>query len=226
MLTLVLDALGRALTRDRCVVCDVSFDTGACPDCRARLPWLEGGDDLEGVGPIAAAWRYDEPVSSAVRRLKYGDRPDLAARLAALASPVLAPSAACSADCIVPVPLHPRRLAQRGFNQAMLLALAFRAQVAALQRTRVSPRALCRRIDTEQLVGMRRIERRLAVEEAFVVRRASEVARRRVVLVDDVVTTGATVEACASALRRAGASIVGVLALCRTVGIPTPGESV
>jgi ComF family protein len=219
MLTFLHDVLGRVLTRDRCVICDESFDTPACASCRAELPWTECRDELPDGSRVIAAWRYEEPVASAVRRLKYEDRPDLAVRLASLASPAFTTLAGWAPDLIVPVPLHPRRLAERGFNQAALLARAFRAQLGPYgARARVAVRALRRRVDTGQLAGKRRVERRCEVGDAFVVRQPGTVAGRCVVLVDDVVTTGATVEACAAVLRAAGATVGGVLALCRTVG--------
>ncbi len=226
MLTLVRDAIVRLLTRDRCVTCDGPFETPVCADCRPRLPWLEGRDDLGGVGPLLAAWRYEEPVASAIRRLKYNDRPDLAGRLVSLALPAFVSLPVKPPDLIVPVPLHPRRLAERGFNQAALLAHAFHAQLGQLGQTaRVATRALRRRVDTGQLAGKRRAERHREIGDAFVVRHPRMVAGRRVVVVDDVVTTGATVEACASALGGAGATVTGVLALCRTLGSSDPSGS-
>jgi ComF family protein len=112
---------------------------------------------------------------------------------------------------LVPVPLHPRRRRERGFNQAEIVALEVGSRVGLP----VSPLALVRRKDTPPQTGLSAAERRKSVDGAFAVRRRCHVAGKVVVLVDDVLTTGATALACARALREAGAAEVRVLTLAR-----------
>jgi len=115
------------------------------------------------------------------------------------------------ADVIVPVPLHRWRLLQRRFNQAALLA----AEVSRLTRVPCDPLLLRRTRATPRQVGLARSERARNMVGVFAVAGDHEarLAGRRVVLVDDVITTGATVEAAARVLKRAGAARVDVLAL-------------
>jgi ComF family protein len=147
-----------------------------------------------------------------IHELKYRGRRRLASHLAeammeeSAVRRVLEPGTVVAA-----VPLHPRRLRERGFNQAELLGLAL-ARRAGLS---LAAGALVRRKDTASQSGLTAAERRRNVAGAFVVRRRAAVAGRRVVLVDDVLTTGATARACADALRRAGASRVCVLTVAR-----------
>ena len=117
-----------------------------------------------------------------------------------------------AADLIVPVPLHPERERERGFNQAMLLA----REIARLSKLPLDEYCVVRKIHTERhRAGMDASARRLSVAGAFAVRRPGAIAGRRVLLIDDVFTTGATVSACAGVLKNAGASEVFVLTLAR-----------
>jgi ComF family protein len=115
------------------------------------------------------------------------------------------------AALLVPVPLHPRRLAERGFNQAALLAF----DLGRRSGVPVCERALVRRADTPSQAGLSAAARRANVARAFAVRHLSKIAGRVVVLVDDVHTTGATARACARALRAAGAAEVRLVTVAR-----------
>ena len=225
----LLDGLARvawqllaACAPDQCAFCDDVTSLPSCPTCATRLRPAPQ-QRLPDLGtPVVGVWPYEEPASLAIQRLKYDDRPDLARSLVRAALPQGWPLPL--ADLLVPVPLHPRRLAARGYNQSALLA----NELARLGRRRgqqlhVSPRAVTRVVDTGQLVGMERSERRRTVAAAFAMSARREVREQRVVVVDDVVTTGATAAACVRALAGAGALVVGVFALC--VVPPGSGET-
>jgi ComF family protein len=215
----------------------VGNDGGLCAACWAQLsfiapPFCErlgtpfGYDPGPGVlsteaiaNPPAfararAAVRYDDIASALVHALKYGDRLDLAptmGRWMARAGRELTDDA----DALVPVPLHWRRLWTRRFNQAAALARA----IAKSSRVPVLDDALKRLRATPQQVGLKRAERATNVQGAFQVpdARSAAVAGRRLVLIDDVLTSGATADACARALLRAGAARVDVLVFARVV---------
>jgi ComF family protein len=172
----------------RCRVCAPAFTTA-----RAAALYLSGEDGLN-------------PLATAVRRLKYDGRRALARALGELLAeryPYAGPA------LLVPVPLHPRRLRSRGFNQALLLA-------RVLGRRRglpVAARALRRIRATPAQAGLPAAARKDNLERAFVV--AAPVDGARVVLVDDILTTGATADACACALLDGGAARVDVYTVGR-----------
>jgi ComF family protein len=161
-----------------------------------------------------AAVRYDDIARVLVHALKYGDRIDLAPTMgrwmARAGRELLA-----DADAIIPVPLHWRRLWARRFNQSALLAQAISRETGVA----VADTALKRIKATAQQVGLTQSERATNVQGAFRVPpdRKAVVAGRSVVLVDDVLTSGATSDACARALLRAGARNVDLVVFARVV---------
>lgn len=161
-----------------------------------------------------AAVRYEGVAPRLVHDFKYGDRLDLAPLLGGLMVRAGAPLLT-DAEVLVPVPLHWRRLMSRRFNQSAELARIL-ARDTGLP---VLPQALTRRRATAQQVGLSRSARASNVQGAFAVPDDARGAihGRRLILVDDVLTTGATVEACARALTRAGAARVDVLTFARVV---------
>lgn len=175
---------------------------------------MEAIADPPAYGRARAAVRYDDIARDLVHRLKYGDRLDLATsmgRWMARAGRELLDDA----DALVPVPLHWRRLWGRRFNQAAVLAKA----AAADSGVPVLTAALRRMRATTQQVGLSRSARATNVQGAFAVTKEGKAAiyRKRLVVVDDVLTSGATVDACAKALLHAGASNVDVLVFARVV---------
>jgi ComF family protein len=196
-----------------CETCAVSLEPLAarCPRCARPVA---GPDDVTcprcmrappAITSIAAPFVYGGELAVALRRLKFAGRRDVARTLAALLAAPLA-EAASGCDVIVPVPLHWRRMAGRGFNQAALLARHARPA----DGPPIDPLTLRRVRATGPQTGLDARARRKNMAGAFAVapRRRAQLSGRRVLLVDDIVTTGATMAAAAAALRAAGARSV------------------
>jgi ComF family protein len=191
-----------------CAGCNLPFDiaveAGAtCDDCAARPP-RHGG--------VRAAVAYGPVTRGLALKLKYGGRMGAADTMAAL----MARHLPADADLLVPVPLHRWRLWRRGYNQAGLIARG----LARVSGTPFAADMLVRTRRTPVLKGMGGRERRRAVRGAFAVREstASRVAGMHVALIDDIHTSGATVNACTATLLAAGAARVTVLCWARVLG--------
>jgi len=177
--------------------------SGACPGCpRDRACRF-----------LIRSWGiYDGPLREAVHALKFGGRRALARPLGALMAGVAAADPLLRDVCrIVPVPLHPSRLRERGFNQAQALA----EEVGRRLGTAVDARVLQRVRPTLPQAELRAVDRRANVRGAF--RMRGRAAWPRVLLVDDVMSTGSTVAECARTLRQGGAGEVVVLTLARAL---------
>lgn len=179
--------------------------SAACPDCSRRPPAFTTARAVGLYLPTAGGLN---PLAAAIHALKYRRRRIVARALGGL---LAARYPFGPGRLLVPVPLHPSRLRARGFNQALLLA-------RALGRRRdlpVAARALIRTRPTTAQPGLGAAARRTNLAAAFVVRDPPQVAGRHVVLVDDVLTTGATADACAIALLAAGARRVDAFTVGR-----------
>lgn len=175
----------------------------ACAPCLARPPRYDGAR-----APLA----YDAASRSLVLGFKHGGRPEWVDRFAAWMA-MSAPDVLAQADALVPVPLHWRRLWARRYNQSLLLARALARRTGHA----VEADALLRRKPTPSQAGQSARSRRRNVAGAFFVAKPESVRDRRLVLIDDVLTTGATANACARQLKRAGAKSVYLMTLCRVV---------
>ena len=200
----------RPITPPFCPVLGIPFEA----DLGAGMRSAEAMADPPPFARARAAVLYNGMARRIVGQLKYGDRPELArfcARLmAAAGSEILGEDAV-----LVPVPLHRRRRLGRRYNQSAELARA----VGALTGVAVAPGLLRRTRPTRQQVGLTAQARQRNVAGAFAVDAGAmnRLRGRRVVLVDDVVTTGATVKAATRALKRAGVARVDVLSFARVV---------
>jgi ComF family protein len=201
------------ITAPFCERCGVPFGAagqaaaGLCPSCVERVPAFRRA---------RAALRYDASSRDLILPLKHADRLELAPVLASMMARAGAGLMA-GADVLVPVPLHRKRLFHRRYNQAAVLALL----LGRAARRPVWPDALMRVRATEALEEKTPEQRVAMVAGAFRVRphRVSKVVGRTVLLVDDVMTSGATADACAQALLAAGAAAVDVLLAAR---VPDP----
>jgi ComF family protein len=163
---------------------------------------------------------YDSGLRELIHLLKYnGVRPaaNVLGRMLVEAIEDLQPLFAGDEVLVVPVPLHRRKLRQRGFNQSELIALAALKLKPAASRFRLSAGLLERRRETKSQIGLSRHQRRENIRGAFVVAKPDEIDGREILLVDDVFTTGTTVSECARILRRAGAPKVYVATVARTL---------
>lgn len=197
------------LSEPLCGVCRQPIAPGVAHGCRSGVA---------SVSLLVAAGFHAGPLREAVHALKYQGRHGIAATLAALLAPVLVPLLR-EGDLVVPVPLHPSRERERGYNQAARLA----AELTYLHPVEVVPAALRRTRDTAQQTTLSGTQRAANVRGAFTAT-SPLVAGRRVWLLDDVCTTGATLGACAQAVRQAGARQVmgAVVALAPHHGAADP----
>ncbi len=229
-----------SIVEHHCLLCDERCEgQPLCSPCEADLPWLDGrctvcavplpsrglvcGECLKrppSYDHVEVPWRFAFPVDALITRFKHQARWPygrlLGERLAhhlehAFADGLPRP------DLLLPVPLARRRLRQRGFNQAQMLADWLSRPLGIATDARVLERVL----DTPAQQQLDAATRRRNLRQAFAFATAADVKGRHLALVDDVLTTGATAEALARLLKRAGAERVDVYCLART---PKPGE--
>lgn len=200
------------LRQPSCARCDQPFVSTAatsyspghlCQSCQERPPAFERAWTL---------YPYLSPLQEAICAFKYRGKSRLGAPLARLMVHALPP--ALDVDLIIPVPLHPSRLRAREFNQSLLLA----DQISRHLARPVAATSLVRVLATDPQTTLSRHERLRNLRQAFAVRAAEQIVDRRVLLIDDVYTTGTTLNECAKTLRKAGSGPVYAITLARTVG--------
>ena len=186
----------------RCASCEARVGRRVvfCPACARTIERAPVGLDA-----AEALFLYGGALSKAITRFKYEDATHLARPLAELLRQARTRLPVARATMVVPVPLHRRRLADRGFNQAALLA----APLARDLGVRLDVRVLERIRDTSRQATLERTERLGNVEQAFAARR--NLSGHHVLLVDDVCTTGATLRACSAELTRCGATVCNLV---------------
>jgi ComF family protein len=220
-----------------CLACDKPLGSLPellfCPECLERLRFIESplcpccgrvylkaapGDHHCGTC-LATSWHfnraraiflYQEPLKEVIHRFKYQGKTACLPSFARFARNLPHLAEMQEADWIVPVPLHPTRLRERGFNQALLLARVFFPK-----DRRVTSNLLVRLRPTEPQASFNGAARRTNLKKAFGVEKPHRLVGKKILLIDDVFTTGTTVNECAKTLKKAGAAEVMVLTLAR-----------
>jgi ComF family protein len=213
-----IDSILELLSPSQCAACGAPCRAVFCSACGRPKP--VSSRHVDGV-PVVSAGSYEPPLDAAIRRFKFERHPELARPLAGLLDARVKALGVGPSDAWVPVPLHRARLVERGFNQSALVARC----LARSTRSVFAARALERLRDTEQQARLGRSARSDNALGAFALRRAAGAGR--VVLVDDVVTTGATASACLAALREGGIAVLAIVALAQAParGLPVIGTS-
>lgn len=201
-----------------CLVCraDLPWLGHACRRCALPLPATAGdtcGPCLRRPSPVdrtICALRYQAPVSGLVAGFKFQRNLAAGAALASLLADAVCRTGEPAPDAILPVPLHPSRLRSRGYNQAVELA----KPLAAMLNRPLLTRGVHRVLATADQIGLSALQRRRNLRNAF---RIDHALPAHIAIVDDVLTTGATVLTLARALRAAGAQQISVWCLARTV---------
>lgn len=205
-----------------CAACAERIETivePLCTCCGRPFPSAAGGNHLCSLcltniwhfSQARALILYEDPVRQAIHSFKYSGKMAALHTFGLLYQANQRIQKDHPPDLILPVPLHGKRLRERGFNQALLLAQAF----FPLHRPRIRPDILMRTRATTPQTGLSGDDRRRNVRKAFEVRERQHLAGKTVLLVDDVFTTGTTVNECAKVLRQAGCLEVRVLTLAR-----------
>jgi len=156
---------------------------------------------------------YQPPITEAVKVFKYRGKMHGLATFTALSQHFFQQHPQEEPDLIIPVPLHIRRLRQRGFNQALILS----QKIFSAYRGKINPHILERRHWNKPQTGLQGAERHRNVKNAFMVRRPENIYNKKILLVDDVFTTGATVNECARVLLKNKAATVSVFTFARVI---------
>jgi len=237
----VLHDLGEVIFPFRCLGCDDLIDQGNgrlfCPSCAAKVHFIRGslcdicgttfpdssaenhlcGECLEKkpcFSRARAIFNYDDVILNAIHQFKYKNNLSIGEMLASFMADFSFPGIDFTGySLMVPVPLHIKRLRERGFNQSLILARA----LGKKRQIPVDFSVLKRHKYTQTQTGYHKQERKQNIRGAFEVCNAEKISGQTILLIDDVFTTGATVNECAKILIRAGAREVSVLTLARVL---------
>jgi len=212
--------------KSNCPLCDRSTATEFCEYCQRQLLrcQLPNPSDLwQGDLPVFVWGNYGGILKQAIAALKYENQPQLARPLghwlgaAWLKSPIARQAKKLT---VIPIPLHPQKLQQRGFNQAELIAASF----CQFTRYQQQPKGLERIRTTAAQFGLSPSQRSQNLADAFRVNQhlSPRVTNSPILLVDDIYTTGATVRSAAATLRQQGIQVYGVIAIATTHSPKTP----
>ena len=184
------------LDRPRCPRCGApATGLGDCPVCK---DWPE-----DAVSAAAYRYGYAPPLDAAIRQMKYRGAYRVAEWMGDDVAELIRREGFDDCDLLVPVPMHPRRLRERGHNQARSIA-----EAVSIKTGKVLVDALARVVNTRQQARLDADLRKENLREAIAPAAGTNVRGKRVLLIDDVITTGATMNACAAALYSAGAKDV------------------
>lgn len=221
------------ITAYLCSPCQAGFqavEAPLCPQCGVMFKSRQGGDHACGrciqdepyFSKARAFGVYNETLKDLIYCFKYQGKVQLARPFAFfLFFLFMRDWDARAIDIIAPIPLHWRRMYQRGYNQAYLTIHKWRRMARSFEvnpdRLRIEPEILVRRHHTASQVGMSIQERRINIKNAFEVKTPEKIKDKHILLIDDVLTTGATADACARVLINGGARRVDILTLARAV---------
>jgi ComF family protein len=200
------------ITSPLCTVCGRPFASKKekdhpCEDCLRKRPFYD---------MVRAPYLYEDGIMEAIHQFKYTGKTHLADSLGPLLASFVKGWMETTLECLtIPVPLHPKRLREREFNQSLLLA----RRVSSMLGTELDFLSLRRIRYTQPQTGLTSEERKRNVRKAFEMTNSEAVKGRNVLLVDDVTTTGSTLNECARVLKRAGAKGVFGFVLARTAGV-------
>jgi ComF family protein len=198
------------ISSPRCPVCGIPFvskveEDHLCGECLKKRPYFDA---------LAAPYLYEGGIMHAIHQVKYQGKTHIAESLGGLLAPFARERfGETKGFLMMPVPLHPRRLRERGFNQSLVLA----GSVGPVLGTRLDFMSLRRVKYTQPQTGLKRDERQRNVKGAFGIGGSPDMKGKTVILVDDVATTGNTLNECARVLKKAGCDRIYCLTLARAV---------
>lgn len=195
----------------RCLACRGFCGKTLCPDCYAKFPFCRPGLQAVFPTPVFALGRYEGMLHDLVGRMKFKQEERIAAILGRWLGARLV-AEGVEPDLVIPVPLHPKRLRRRGFNQAVVMA----GEIGRSLKRPCEKFLLTRVRETVPQTGLSREARGENLRNAFELQPRGLVEGKKVLLVDDVYTTGATVKGCADLLLEAGVAEVQVGVAART----------